>query len=49
MPLTQSPSSQAREQNINEMLAAGHPLSQSLAAAYDVQRKNGGKPDKRKK
>ena len=45
MPLEKSPSNQAREQNIKEMLAAGHPLNQSLAAAYATQRKAKGKSE----
>jgi hypothetical protein len=44
MPLTKSPSNEARRNNIKEMLAAGHPLAQSLAAAYATQRKAGGAP-----
>ena len=43
MPLDKSASDEARKKNIQEMLAAGHPLNQSLAAAYDTQRKAEGK------
>lgn len=44
MPLTKSSSKAAFEHNLKEMLKAGHPKKQSLAAAYSTQRKAGGKP-----
>jgi hypothetical protein len=39
MPLNKSKSDKAREQNIREMIAAGHPVEQAVAAGYDVQRR----------
>jgi hypothetical protein len=42
MPLESSPSDQAFKSNLKEMLAAGHPRAQSLAAAYATQRKAAG-------
>lgn len=47
MPLTRSPSDQAFKTNLKEMLAAGHPRAQSLAAAYATQRKAEHKPAKK--
>src|ERR1700733_14170651 len=40
MPLIKSKSKQAFKQNVSEMIKAGHPQDQSLAAAYSIQRKN---------
>jgi hypothetical protein len=39
MPLKKGQSKATFVQNVKEMLAAGHPRDQSLAAAYSVQRK----------
>jgi hypothetical protein len=38
MPLIRSASNAARSRNIAEMHSAGHPLDQSIAAAYRMQR-----------
>ncbi len=38
MPLEKSPSNQVREKNIAEMIHSGHPVNQSVAAGYSVQR-----------
>jgi hypothetical protein len=38
MPLNKSKSEQAFHQNVSEMIKAGHPQKQALAAAYRVQR-----------
>lgn len=50
MPLKKSGTDEARSANIAEMVKAGHPMKQAVAAAYAVQRKakgagahNGGK------
>jgi hypothetical protein len=43
MPLIKSASNKARQRNVEEMVAAGHALKQSLAAAYRIQRKAKGK------
>lgn len=40
MPLIKSKSKQAFNQNVSEMIKAGHPQDQSLAAAYSIQRKS---------
>ena len=39
MPLTKSASDSAFRTNLKEMLEAGHPQKQALAAAYATQRK----------
>lgn len=39
MPLEKSGSDAARSRNIAEMIRAGHPRAQAVAAAYDTQRK----------
>ncbi|HEY5234605.1 MAG TPA: hypothetical protein VIJ14_00380 [Rhabdochlamydiaceae bacterium] len=49
MPLKKSKSNKAREQNIKEMIAAGHKPSQAVAAAYDVQRKAKAKRNRKRK
>lgn len=38
MPLIKSPSNQARQENIKEMIHAGHPVNQAVAASYHNQR-----------
>lgn len=38
MPLIKSPSKKAREENIKEMIAAGHPVNQAVGASYHNQR-----------
>ena len=40
MPLIQSDSQEAFEKNVAEMIKAGHPKDEALAAAYEIQRKN---------
>jgi len=39
MPLIKSTSKKARQKNIEEMIAAGHPVKNSVAAGYSNQRK----------
>ena len=43
MPLEQKPSRKAFVQNLRQEIKAGKSKAQSLAIAYSVQRKNGGK------
>lgn len=43
MPLTKSASNKARQQNIKEMIAAGHSPKQAEAAAYRMQREQRAK------
>jgi hypothetical protein len=43
MPLKKSASKQARQENIEEMIRAGHPIKQSVAAGYANQRAVAGK------
>jgi hypothetical protein len=38
MPLIKSSSDEARSENIAEMIRAGHPRNQAIAAAYHNQR-----------
>jgi ribosomal protein L12E/L44/L45/RPP1/RPP2 len=38
MPLIHSSSKSAREENIKEMIASGHPPAQAVAASYHNQR-----------
>lgn len=38
MPLIKSPTKEAFSSNVGEMIKAGHPRDQSLAAAYRIQR-----------
>jgi len=42
MPLIKSASKAAVSQNISEMVKAGHPQKQAIAAALDTARKAGG-------
>lgn len=46
MPLIKSPTKQARDRNVAEMIKAGHPRDQALAAAYRMQRQASGKKKK---
>jgi hypothetical protein len=39
MPLIKSKSQKAFHSNIKEMVKAGHPVKQAVAAAYSQQRK----------
>ena len=43
MPLVKSASKSAFRSNVKAELAAGKPMKQSLAIAYNVQRKAAGK------
>jgi len=43
MPLIKSASKEAFESNLKKELASGKPKAQSLAIAYSVKRKSGGK------
>lgn len=43
MPLIKSKSQKAFHTNIREMVKAGHPIKQAVAAAYATQRKAGKK------
>ena len=38
MPLIKSPSDEARQKNIAEMIHSGHPINQAVAAGYSNQR-----------
>ena len=38
MPLIKSPTNEARQRNIQEMISSGHKPSQAVAAAYANQR-----------
>lgn len=38
MPLIKSASKEARQENIKEMIHAGHPVNQAVAASYANQR-----------
>jgi len=40
MPLSKGKSKAAFQHNVREMVKAGHPVKQALAAAYSVQRKS---------
>lgn len=47
MPLKKSASDTALRYNIREIIRAGHPRDQAVAAAYDTKRRaQGGKPTK---
>jgi ribosomal protein L12E/L44/L45/RPP1/RPP2 len=46
-PLKKGTSAKTREQNIKEMIRAGHPPRQAVAAAYDQQRRAAGKKGKK--
>jgi hypothetical protein len=48
MPLKRGKSDKVRSSNIGEMVAAGHPVKQAVAAAYRVQREAKAKGSKRK-
>lgn len=39
MPLIKSKSNKARNKNVAEMIKAGHPIAQAVAASYSIQRK----------
>lgn len=39
MPLKKSASQAAFKSNVREMVKAGHPVKQAVAAAYSTQRK----------
>ena len=39
VPLIKSKSKKAFSENVREMVKAGHPVDQSVAAAYSVKRK----------
>lgn len=38
MPLIKSPTDEARQKNIAEMIHSGHPINQAVAAGYANQR-----------
>lgn len=48
MPLKKGKSKKVFKENVKEMYEAGHPLKQSLAAAYSEQRSSGKKKSKKK-
>lgn len=41
MPLKRGTSKKTIHRNISEMVHAGHPVKQAVAAAYDMARKSG--------
>lgn len=43
MPLKKGTSKAVRAANVHEMIKAGHPPRQAVAAAYDVQRRAAAK------
>jgi len=47
MPLIKSKSEKAFHSNIREMVKAGHPVKQAVAAAYHVKRKAEHKGEKK--
>ena len=40
MPLKSGASKKTRDENIKELIKAGHPPKQAVAAAYDKQRES---------
>jgi len=48
MPLIKSKSEKAFKSNVSEMVKAGHPLKQALAASYSVKRE-ASKPKRKSK
>lgn len=40
MPLAKGSSNETFENNVSEMVKAGHPINQALAAAYSKQRES---------
>ena len=40
MPLKKGASRETREKNVKEMIKAGHPPKQAVAAAYEQQRRS---------
>ena len=48
MSLIKGKSNKTREKNIEEMIHAGHPTQQAIAAAYSVQREAKGQKAKPK-
>jgi len=49
MPLAKGCSPGTRSKNISEMVRAGHPQRQAVAASYDTQRRAGCKVAGRKR
>lgn len=49
MPLKKGSSRKVISQNIEEMMASGHPQKQAIAAALNNARKSGGKVPKKRK
>lgn len=49
MPLIKGKSRKAFERNVAEMVRAGHPTDQALAAAYQVAREHGAGWARKKK
>jgi hypothetical protein len=49
MPLKKGKSKKVRSENIREMVRAGHPVKQAVAASYAEARRSGAKISKRKK
>lgn len=47
MPLVKSGSKKARQKNVKEMVNAGHPPAQAVAASYANQRKYSKKGKKK--
>jgi|HubBroStandDraft_2_1064218.scaffolds.fasta_scaffold2641401_2 ribosomal protein L12E/L44/L45/RPP1/RPP2 len=49
MPLIKSKSKEAFNENVSEMIKAGHPQNQAVAAAYSIKRKSTKGDSKMKK
>jgi uncharacterized protein len=47
VPLKKGTSKATRETNIKELIGAGHPPKQAVAAAYDQQRRSAAKKGKK--
>lgn len=43
MPLIESPSNKARQENIRREIDAGKPIKQAVAIGYSIQRKSKGR------